>query len=444
MNKKVRLKFGLLACLLAVSSAASSWAYVYPAEAATVRSIVYPVIGPSSYVNDFYATRNLNGRTVRHNATDIMAKKGQALVAAVSGTIVDVQYPQPRWGYSVTIRDSAGYEYSYLHMNDDNWGTNDGSGGGMKAYAVDVKEGNKVVSGQRLGWVGDSGYSNGIPHLHFEMYAPSGAVINPYYSLRQATKITSPRNYPELTQEILPSGVSFKSKASIALGNFDEDINPEIVTAPGLGGKRVKVYDTNKVKIANFAPNSSGFSGGYDVAAGNVDGDPEDEIITGAGKGGGPRVSIFDLDGTLLNTFYAYATSFKGGIDVASGDVTGTEVAEIVTGAGPTATSKVAVWQPDGLRLRQFTAYSSTFTGGVKVGVGNIRLDTQKAEILTVPSTKAAPLIKMYSGTTGTHLRSYYFMEQWWKGYQDIGVTDGYSMAITGVNRRDSVRLGIN
>src|SRR5690349_12308451 len=96
-------------------------------EVSAARSIIFPVIGSSSYSNDFYAPRG----DIRHNAIDILAGKGQKLVAAVDGTIVDVQYPQPNWGYSVTIRDTDGYRYTYIHMNDDNPGTNDGKGGGM-------------------------------------------------------------------------------------------------------------------------------------------------------------------------------------------------------------------------------------------------------------------------------------------------------------------------
>src|SRR3546814_7579079 len=41
--------------------------------------------------------------------------------------------------------------------------------GGMFAYAPDMEESVKVKKGQHIGWVGDSGHSNGVSHLHFEM-----------------------------------------------------------------------------------------------------------------------------------------------------------------------------------------------------------------------------------------------------------------------------------
>ncbi len=454
------------------------------------RFIVFPVIGKATYSNDYNAPRDGGARI--HHAIDIIAKKRQPLVSAVNGTIVDVQYPEPDWGYSVTIQDDDGYKFRYIHMNDDNPGTNDGNGGGMNAYAADVKEGNRVVRGQLIGRVGDSGHANGIAHLHFEMFKPNDDVTNPYESLNQATRISSPKNYPQLAAEILPSGTNFKSRVSLDMGNFDMDGESEIVTGAGVGGSYVKVFETDKTQKTRFAPNGPEFKGGTDVAAGNVDGDSLDEIITGAGPGGsyvkvfdidgtqksrfapygsnfkggisvaagdvdgdnideiitgagpggGPRVSVFELDGTPLQTFYAYSQNFKGGIDVSAGDVSGGTADEIITGAGPGGGPHVAIWQPDGTAIDDFYPYSRDFKGGVRVSAGNIRIDTAKDEIITVPASKGNPTIRMYTGT-GSYLGLYYFMEQWWEGYNDVAAGEGISYAATGVNRRDSIRLGV-
>ncbi len=463
-------------------------------EAATVRSIIFPVIGKSSFTNDFNAPRYINGQYRKHNATDIIAKKGQRLVAAVSGTITDVQYPKPSWGYSVTIRDNAGYKYSYLHMNDDNWGTNDNLGGGMKAYAVDVKEGNRVVKGQLLGWVGDSGYANGIPHLHFEMYGPKGGVINPYYSLLQAKKITSSSPYPALDSEILPYG-TFKGGLSIDMGQFDGDAPSEFLSGAGKGGApRVKVFNDNNNVMKSFYVYETSFNGGVNVAAGDVDGDGVDEIITGTGPGSRPHVKAIKLDGTVLSSFNAYQTTFRGGVNVAAGDVdgdgvdeiitgpargagphvkvfepsgmlrdsfysyststtggvdvaaadiTGTANAEIITGAGPGVKTRVGIFSGSGVKILGFIAYGDSFTGGVKVSAGNVRTGSAKAEILTVPANGGSPLVKLYS-PNGSLLSTRFFIEQWWRGYHDIAAGEGTSKAGTGVNRRDSIRFGIN
>ncbi|MFA6495484.1 MAG: hypothetical protein WCV50_00005, partial [Patescibacteria group bacterium] len=60
------------------------------------------------------------------------------------------------------------------------------------------------------------------------------------------------------------------------------------------------------------------FRGGVNVAAGDVNGDGTDEIIAGAGYTGGPHVRIFGESGNLLSQFFAYAESFRGGVNVAA------------------------------------------------------------------------------------------------------------------------------
>ncbi|HVK18544.1 MAG TPA: Ig-like domain-containing protein, partial [Fimbriiglobus sp.] len=53
-----------------------------------------------------------------------------------------------------------------------------------------------------------------------------------------------------------------------------------------------------------------------------------------AGPGGGPQVTVYNADGTTRFNFFVYAPTFTGGVYVATGDLTGDGVEEIVTGAG--------------------------------------------------------------------------------------------------------------
>ncbi|MFA5135603.1 MAG: S8 family peptidase, partial [Patescibacteria group bacterium] len=57
-------------------------------------------------------------------------------------------------------------------------------------------------------------------------------------------------------------------------------------------------------------------------------------IIAGAGYTGGPHVRIFDAGGNRSVQFFAYAESFRGGVNVAAGDVDGDGIEEIIAGAG--------------------------------------------------------------------------------------------------------------
>ncbi len=70
-----------------------------------IRSIVFPVAGKVSYSDDFGVPRS-GGRT--HEGNDIFAKKMTPLIAAVEGVISFVPYPEPSYGYTVTIKDNEG------------------------------------------------------------------------------------------------------------------------------------------------------------------------------------------------------------------------------------------------------------------------------------------------------------------------------------------------
>jgi murein DD-endopeptidase MepM/ murein hydrolase activator NlpD len=152
------------------------------AYAATVRSIEFPVGGPNSFRDDFGDPRG--GGTRTHKGNDIIAAKMTPLFSAVDGKVLFVMSPQPSWGYEIMLVDSEGYQYDYLHVNNDTPGTDDGKGGETNAYAPGIVNGASVTKGQLIGWVGDSGNAEDtVPHLHFEIHEPSGTPIDPYDSL---------------------------------------------------------------------------------------------------------------------------------------------------------------------------------------------------------------------------------------------------------------------
>lgn len=467
------------------------------AYAAAERSIIFPVLGGGQYSNDYLGSRD-NGY---HHATDIFANKHTPLVSAVDGTVTFVAYPQPSYGFMVRIVDADGYTYNYIHMNNDNPGTDDGMGDGRNAYAADIKRGAKVSKGQLIGWLGDSGNAETTaPHLHFEIYRPDNTPVNPYEVLNEAPRKYSIENrsdYPYQTDEIVPFG-PYEPGINIAMGNVDANSDTETVVGAGIkGGPHVKIYKNGNFTGREFFAYAPSFTGGTDVATGDLDGDGVAEIITGAGPGGGPHVRAFKSDGTEVTSFFAYDPRFAGGVRVAAGDVDGDGKAEIITGPGSGGGPNVKVFKADGRQIGSFFSYSPTFYGGVDVAVGdvlgdskaeiitaagpgggphvrvmsyqgdtttpvnylseffaydartfhggvrisagNVQRNTAKSEIITVPDSSGGPHIKMFDGSGG-YISGKMFLEEWWYGFNDIGAGDGASAAATGVNRRASIR----
>jgi hypothetical protein len=261
----------------------------------------------------------------------------------------------------------------------------------------------------------------------------------------------------------------FNVPVHTALGDVNGDgFTDLIVSVAGHGGPEVKVYDgqalvsgvASTIQLAidtplkdfyAFAPT---FTGGVSVAVGNIPGfsidptaaagsanatTPAEDIICGAGPGGGPQVKVFNMDGLkdaqgnalsslqVLYSYYAYAATFTGGVNVAAGNVGGDAgnapihnlaSDEVVTGAGIGGRSHVEIWSvtaTQGLsaltpldRIGQFYAYSTDFFGGVDVAVGtytnNRDATTQAglptsalfADIVTTPGAGGMPIVRVW------------------------------------------------
>lgn len=161
------------------------------ADGGPTRSICFPVVEPVSYIDDFGAPRP-GGLT--HEGNDLMGKKLYHEVAPVSGVIVDLRGPgTTSSGFSVRMRGDDGWYYVFIHVNNDRPGTDDGAATPLQAFAPGLAVGQRVVAGQFLAYMGDSGDAeNTGPHLHFEMREPASTVwaapaVDPYNSLQAAT-----------------------------------------------------------------------------------------------------------------------------------------------------------------------------------------------------------------------------------------------------------------
>ena len=388
-----------------------------------VSPIVFPVIGRVTYYDDFGNARA--GHT--HEGNDLMGSKMLPLVAAVSGTVRSVVYPQATWGYAVTIEDSDGYTYHYLHMNNDVPGTDNGLGDGVNAYAPDIRPGNKVVAGQLIGFMGDSGNAESTTaHLHFEIRRPDRTPVSPYLSLQGATKILTPLGAPQVTGEMLPYG-AYDGGAFVALGNVDADSDPEIITGAGPGaGPHVVVTNPDGTLVSSFMAYEN-FVGGVDVAAGDVDGDGIAEIITSPFSRGGPNVKVFKANGTQIASFMAYDEKFKGGLNVTVADVNNDGKVEIITAPNTGGGSHIRVFRADGTVLNEFFAYEN-FTGGVDVAAYPISANNP-AYIVTSPNTGGGPHVKVFDSTG---VLKYEFMAY------DAGHRGGVRVSIGNVKTNDT------
>lgn len=95
-----------------------------------------------------------------HKGIDFTAPTGTAIQATGNGVVKRVQKKSKGYGTNVVIDHGFGYETLYAHM-----------------AKCDVKTGEKVTKGQKIGEVGSTGTST-APHLHYEVRI-DGKPVNP-------------------------------------------------------------------------------------------------------------------------------------------------------------------------------------------------------------------------------------------------------------------------
>src|SRR5205823_4662263 len=106
--------------------------------------------------------------------------------------------------------------------------------------------------------------------------------------------------------------------------------------------------------------------------------------------------------------FLAYDASFTGGVRVALGDVNADGKIDLITATGTGGGSDIKIFDgQSGNLLREFAAYDATFGGGVNVAVGDVNGDG-RADIITGADVGGGPHIKVFDGVTGNLLQSYF------------------------------------
>jgi hypothetical protein len=202
---------------------------------------------------------------------------------------------------------------------------------------------------------------------------------------------------PVVAQPTYASPYGF-SAPNLAVGDVNQDGVPDLIVGLGTGyAPLVTVLNgadifraggansPNIGVLAQFFAYTSSFSGGVYVAAANLTGGKagitgEPDVITGAGRGGGPHVEAFEYQQPKNGGPFVYnSQAFPGG------------------GVGPPVRSFMAYTDPAG---------APTCFGGVRVAAGDVGGGGHD-DIITGAGVGCGPHVKVFDGPNNSVLASF-------------------------------------
>jgi autotransporter-associated beta strand protein len=212
-----------------------------------------------------------------------------------------------------------------------------------------------------------------------------------------------------LRRVLAPFGAGYTGPLSIALGNVNGDKVPDLAVAEGMGGgPTVKLLDGKTGRtIASFAPFPSSFTGGLTVAIGALNDGSRADLIVGTGPGIPAQVKVLDTKThALLETLAPFGPSFRGGVSVAAGDLAGDGTDDVIVGSGAGIKATVEIFGgATSTLLESLAPFPATFRGGVSVAAGDLTGDG-KADVITGSSAGMTTVVRVYAGATAKRLWS--------------------------------------
>ena len=231
----------------------------------------------------------------------------------------------------------------------------------------------------------------------------SGAIaliksINPNLNNEEVFAILND-NSTDLGNKNLGRSIDVYKSVKYALENYSSNNDLfEIVASAGVGDEPIVNLVKNSGVIENsFLAYAKNFKGGVNAISADFDGDFDNEILTSPATSGGPHIRMFNKNGNLESQFFAYSKNMTNGVNIVSIDVDSDGEYEIVTSPVKNYEPNVKIFDNKGNVKTSFFAYAKTFKGGVNMASCNL-FDDYKNSIVTIPATFGGSHVRIFDG----------------------------------------------
>jgi len=220
-----------------------------------------------------------------------------------------------------------------------------------------------------------------------------------------------------------------------SVSDLDGDGTADLVSVPQPGvSPHMVVFSGKDMSVLRsvyvFDPR---FLGGVNVATGDVNGDGLADILLAADAGATPHVVVIS-GGTweVLASFYAFDKAFHGGLRLAAADANGDGVLDIITSTASGTISHVVAFANLGQSvITSFYAFPEAVRNGVEIAAADLDGDNI-AELILGTTGGTANQVGIYRGNPNAI--DYFMAYQGWRGDVRVGSvqTAGKTLITTG------------
>lgn len=165
-------------------------------------------------------------------------------------------------------------------------------------------------------------------------------------------------------------------------------------------GPLVRIYDHEYNFVREYYAYDQNLNIGVNAVMDDFNNDKTTEIITAPQAGGGPQIRIFNLEGKVINNgWFAFSESFRGGVNLAKGDINGDGAMDLIAAQASQGQAWVKVYdltKKDPRIISEFLAYPEFFEGGAFVAAGDIDKNG-KDEIITGAGFGGGPQVRAFN-----------------------------------------------